>query len=118
LSTITEGTELAVDRGPTVYRSGLETGFFRAEAVNFFANLNGKLSGWAENQYLRVSFFDVDRCQGRKSESRGFTGASCGKAQNVFAGEGRWDGFPLNGRWPLVAQSFNRCEEIIGKAEL
>ena len=109
--------ELAVDRCAAVNGSRVETGHFRAEAVDFLADLHREFAGRAEDQDLRVALFDVEFREGGKRESGGFPGAGGGQADQVLAQQGGGDAHRLDGRRALVTESFNGGEQSIGQTE-
>jgi hypothetical protein len=95
----------------------MEAIHFRAEAVDFLADLDGKFASWAEDKNLRVSELDVQFRECGERESCGFSRAGCGKSDEVFAKQGRGDAHRLDRRRTLVTESFNGGEQSIGQSE-
>ncbi len=73
LRAIAKGAELAVDGCAAVNGSGLESLHFRAEAMDFFTDLDCEFAGRAEDKHLWVSKFDVELRKRREGESSGFS---------------------------------------------
>lgn len=87
---------------------------FRAEAVDFFADLDGKLAGGAEDQHLWVELLDIQFRECGQGESGGFSGAGGGESEDVLAEKGGRDAHRLNRRGALVAENFNGGEQGVG----
>ncbi|MCY1438675.1 hypothetical protein D9M71_548840 [compost metagenome] len=69
--------------------------------------LQRQLTGWRQDQGLRLALARVDAVQDWQSEGGGFTGTCLRLTNHVVTGKNNRDRLLLNGRWLFVASSHN-----------
>jgi hypothetical protein len=101
---IAQGAELAVHRRAAVDGHGVQAGHFRAEAVDFLADLHGQFAGRAEDQHLGEGGFASSWRQRGQGEGGGLAGSGGREADEVAALERGRDAQRLDRRRSLVAE--------------
>ncbi|MNJ34096.1 hypothetical protein D3C77_287950 [compost metagenome] len=105
LRAIADGFQLWAHWGTTVYGHHGNARHLLGVGFKSGGYLQRQLTGWRQDQGLRLALARVDAVQDRQCEGSGFTGTCLRLTDHVVTGENNRDRLLLNGRWLFVAGS-------------